>query len=89
MQVSSNGRVRRTASEWREIFSQHKKSGLSARDFCRKEEIHLSSFQRWQTKLKTSGPSSEFAVVTPASAAPPSWSLEVSLPDGSCLRLEG
>lgn len=46
MRVMSNGRVRRDESEWREILSRCGETGLSAREFCRREKAELSSFLR-------------------------------------------
>jgi hypothetical protein len=89
MRVMSNGKVRRSAAEWREILSRCEQSGLSPRAFCQKEEIHWSSFVRWQKKLAAQANSSEFVAVTPTRPASSSWSLEISLPNGSELRFRG
>jgi hypothetical protein len=89
MQVMSNGRVRRSEDEWRRILSEWETSGLSARDFCRKQELQVSSFQRWRQKLNGSPARDEFvAIPTPA---PPvsTWTLEVTLPNGSRLQFQG
>ena len=51
MKVSSNGKVRRSEKEWREIFAKFAKSGLNRREFCHKEKINLNSFQRWNGRL--------------------------------------
>ena len=42
---------RRTRSEWTEILSSFESSGLSIRDFCHRESVSLSSFQRWRSRL--------------------------------------
>jgi hypothetical protein len=92
MQVMSNGRVRRTDAEWRELLGRWKKSGLSAREFCRQEEVQVSSFHRWDQRLRGSAGSRDFVAVTPAPTAPaagPRWSLEVILPDNIRLRFQG
>jgi hypothetical protein len=89
MRVMSNGKVRRTAAEWQEVLSRCEKSGLSPRAFCHKEEIHLSSFVRWQRKLAAPTRSREFVPVTPTRPASSSWSLEISLPNGCKLRFRG
>ena len=89
MLVISNGTVRRSEGEWREIFSRYERGGLRAREFCGREEIHLASFLRWQRKLNVPTGSSEFVPVTPASPASSSWSLEISLPNGCRLRFRG
>ncbi len=90
MQVTSNGRVRRSESEWKEIISKWEQSGLKARPFCRREQIELSSFLRWQRKLDGSGDENGFVAVTTSS--PPAtltWTLTISLPNGCELRFQG
>ena len=90
MQVMSNGRVRRSEAEWQEIVSRWKKSGLKARPFCRREQIELSSFLRWQRKLDASSDGNSFVPVTTSSSSPSSaWTLEISLPNGCQLRFQG
>jgi hypothetical protein len=94
MQVLSNGRKRRTASEWREILDRFGRSGLSAREFCKRESLTPASLHRWQLKLEvpeTGGnPAGEFVDVTPRSGSDPSiWSVEVEFPDGRVLRMQG
>lgn len=92
MRVMSNGRVRRTEGEWRELVSRFRKSGLSAREFCRKERLKISSLQRWQARLKESGVRQDFVTVIPAAApmgSSRSWAVEVTLPDGTRLRFQG
>jgi len=92
MQVQSNGRVRRTEEEWRELLFRWRKSGLSAREFCRQESLQSSSFQRWQRHLSVGSSRSDFVTMVPSSPAlpsTPSWSLEVTLPNGIKLRFQG
>jgi len=87
MQVTSNGRVRCSEAEWREIITRYEASGLGTREFCRREPLHLTSFLRWQRKLATGG--GDFIPVTSASAAPTAWRLEITLPNGCQLRFLG
>jgi len=92
MQALSNGRVRRTEEEWRELIARFRKSGLGAREYCRKERLKLSSLQRWQARLKDLGVRQDFVTVVPPSASTrPShaWTVEVTLPDGTRLRFQG
>ncbi len=51
MQVLSDGRIRRTAPEWREIIDRFSTSGLGIAAFCEKEEISRSAFASWKKKL--------------------------------------
>ena len=89
MQSRSNGRARRTASEWREIFSRYELSGLSIEAFCRRESLNRSSFHRWRSQLGSPKDSYvELAVPTPA-PSPSSWSVELDLPGNILLRVRG
>ena len=93
MRVMSNGRVRRSESEWRELVSRCDQAGLSAREFCRREKVELSSFFRWQRRLAGEAPRAEFVTVTKTIADPPPalapWTLELTLPTGHKLRIQG
>jgi len=86
MQVSSNGRVRRSETEWREIFAKFAKSGLGRREFCCKEKINFNSFQRWGGRLAVPR-KSEFIDVTPDQENSSSWAVEVELADGTMVRV--
>lgn len=44
MRVMSNGKVRRSVTEWRTICEQFAKSGLSQPEFCQRETIAVGSF---------------------------------------------
>ena len=82
---------RRARSDWTEILRRFESSGLSNRDFCRRESVSLSSFQRWRSRL---GPVSaaDFVELVPsatAAATPAAWSLDVALPNGVQLRFRG
>jgi hypothetical protein len=89
MKVMANGKIRRTREEWREILSQWEKSALGVGEFCRKQEIQLSSFHRWQQKLNGPSGRDAFVTLTPAPQPVSSWSLEVTLPNGSKLHFQG
>ena len=92
MRVMSNGRVRRTEGEWRELLSRCDREQLSAREFCRREKVQVSSFLRWQHRLAEGSHRADFITVTKeASHAAPlaPWTLEVTLPNGHKLRIQG
>jgi hypothetical protein len=92
MQELSNGKVRRSSTEWKKIVSRQQKSGKSAREFCDSEGISLSSFTNWSRKLLMSGKSdrsAQFVEVSTERASSPEWLVEVSLPNGCRLRLRG
>jgi hypothetical protein len=88
----SRKRKRRNESEWTEILARFQFSGMTVREFCRRERISLSSFQRWRSRV---GPASspEFVELVPSAtvAATDSsgWSLEIALPNGAQLRFRG
>ncbi len=51
MKVTSNGKVRRSETEWRETFARWAQSGLSRNAFCRREGIAKASFDEWRHRL--------------------------------------
>jgi len=83
---------RRTKTEWTEVFGRFQSSGLSRRDFCRREGLALSSFQRWRTLIAAPEEQGEFVELIPSSNADATaggWTLELSLPNGASIRLRG
>jgi|ERR1700716_377354 transposase-like protein len=50
--MGQSKRIRRSASVWRQLFSQQSDSGLSVPDFCQREGINASLFRRWRSTLK-------------------------------------
>lgn len=87
-------RQRRTEAEWAEILRRFKASGLGRREFCRREGLALSSFQRWCHRADRPSDRSAFVELVPSSTPAPAvrksdWELELSLPNGVCLRLRG
>ena len=98
MRVLSDGRIRRTAPEWKEIIDRFGKSGLPIAEFCEKEEISRSAFASWKKKLgavKKKAPS--FVEITSAArrkssdstVASSQTSFELALPGGVTLRWRG
>lgn len=92
--MGKNGtdRVRRNEKQWAEILQRFGTSEQNAKDFCRREGVALSSFQRWQRRLGSVA-AGEFVelVQGPISSRPPAmtWDFEVALPNGVCLRFRG
>ena len=95
MRVLSDGRIRRTEPEWKEILDRFGKSGLPIAEFCEKEEISRSAFASWKKKLgavRKKAPS--FVEITNAAKRRPSiqplassqTSFELALPGGVTLR---
>ena len=95
MRKKSPSRVRRDAKQWSEILRRFESSGLDRSEFCRREDVAVSSFQRWHHRLgSVAAPvaAAEFVELVPTSSPSvpsSSWSLEVSLPNGVCLRFQG
>jgi hypothetical protein len=91
MPKSRSNRTRRTKAQWTEILRQFESSGEDSRGFCRREGLALSSFQRWRSRLGSVA-GTDFVELVPASSpsdAALTWSLDVSLPGGVCLRFQG
>ena len=86
MKVSSNGKVRRSRDEWNEIIARFAKSGLNQREFCRREKIKKSSFDRWRKRLAEKV-RNDFVDVTPGRGNSSSWVVEVELAGGTIVRI--
>jgi len=91
MRVLADGRVRRSASEWRRVLEKFEASGLSALSFCQREGISRGTFTRWQKRLEGLEPEVGAFVELPLHVPAGSSSLapgemELSLPGGVKLR---
>jgi len=95
MRVLSDGRIRRTESEWKEIIDRFGNSGLPIVEFCEKEEISRSAFASWKKKLGMvrKKPPSFVEITSAATRKPPTQSVflsqtsfELVLPGGATLR---
>ena len=51
MRVLSDGRIRRTASEWRALVKQFEASDQSEAGFCRAKKLSSRSFREWRKRL--------------------------------------
>jgi hypothetical protein len=84
--------ARRGKKEWAKIVQRFESSGLAGRAFCQNEGLALSSLQRWRQRL-ASRASAPFVELVPTTAAAPTlssaWSLELTLPNGASIRLQG
>jgi len=54
MRNERTGTIRRTEEQWIEILRRFDSSGLSAREFCSRDGVPLSSLQRWQRRRNVS-----------------------------------
>jgi hypothetical protein len=84
------GHVRRSRKEWAGILQRFDSSGLAPQEYCRREGLPLSSFQRWRSRL-TTGTTAEFVELGPSSpeSTRSGWELEVILPHGVRLQFRG
>ncbi len=98
MRKQADGKVRRSAEEWRQIIDRFRSSGESGAAFCRKNKIPKSSFEKWKKKIgkraKVTRKAPSF-VEWPVPATPKprdpgpdrsSAEFELSLPGGVVLR---
>jgi hypothetical protein len=91
MRKQSNGKVRRTKSEWEAIIEHYEKSGLSAAAYCRREEISKNTFSKWKARIETApAPRPAFVELRPEAiteaAIATHGMLEIELPGGITLR---
>ena len=92
MPKNDSNRKRHTEAQWTEILGRFQSSGQDSREFCRREGLALSSFQRWRRRLGSVAAAAEFVDLVPTSSpsdSSASWSLDVSLPNGVGLRFQG
>ena len=73
--------------QWRERLTEHARSGLSIKKFCKDHSIAEHSFYAWRKRLRGTGPV-RFALVDRAGGAhAPEWNLELLLVSGERLRI--
>ena len=70
-------------------MSRFDESGLSVRDFCKRESLALSSFQRWHRRLGTIERAAFTELVPSASGSDSLWPVEIEFPSGVVLRIRG
>ena len=51
MRRQSNGKIRRTESEWGAIIERYERSGLSAAAFCHREKVSRNMSSKWKAWL--------------------------------------
>ena len=95
MQVQSNGKIRRTASEWEALLAAQRSSGLSEAAFCRRKQVSKSSFANWKKRQgrklatrKAKAPAGFVEVASPVSISSSSSALTLSAGEFE-LRLPG
>lgn len=82
----------RTEAQRHAFLDRFNNSGLTIREFCRRESLSQSTFQRWRSLAGAPARQSEFIELTPRPAPACSssqWTVELTLPTGIILRLQG
>jgi transposase-like protein len=73
--------------QWRDRITEHARSGLSIKQFCKDRGIAEHVFYYWRKRLRPTEPV-RFALIDRAGAAcAPEWNLEVLLVNGDRLRI--
>ncbi len=90
MAIKRKRQTKRSEAEWKAIIKRFAKSGLTIREFCRRERLVQSTFKRWQQNLGEKH-SAKFVDLSPAKtpASVSSWELEIRLPNGVQLQFRG
>ena len=93
---TTRSRIRRSPAQWRALFTQFEQSEQTREQFCSEQDVPLSSFDRWRTKLRKA-PSTQamiskepvFVELTADTPSPPelAWDVELQLGAGVFLRL--
>ena len=73
MRAGSGRRVRRTEEDWTKIYQRFDSSDVGAREFCRREGVPLSSFQRRRTRGTPRAAGKFVDLSSPAGAPVASW----------------
>jgi len=90
MQLSSNGYVQRSATQWSEIIARYRQSGLESRDFCAAEGLVPRTFEKWERRFRRKeGTKGQFVEVPTPQAMSGPWAVEVEFPNGVRLRVRG
>jgi len=86
-------RPRRSAEHWQTIIRSFEASGLGPTDFCRREKLSFTSFDRWRRRFLADDAQPGFVELRPESpTSSPSgedWTIEIDLPGGVSLRIRG
>jgi transcriptional regulator with XRE-family HTH domain len=60
---------RRSAAEWTRIIARFRRSGLTQREFCEREEVSLSALQNWLYRRSKSSTAANFVEVAQVNRA--------------------
>jgi len=79
---------RRTPSEIKKIISDQKASGLSQHEFCKENQIPISTFTNWISKQTKTKQANLPALISVGSVQANCPAIEIELPHGEVIRLE-
>lgn len=91
--MAKQQRDRAKEAYWREVLGRHASTGLSVREFCKRERLTESQFYAWRRTIgqrsepEIASPAFVPVVVTKDAGQEPSVTLE--LPSGCVLRFSG
>lgn len=77
------------ADTWALLLSAYEKSNLSVKDFCASQGISAASYYRWHKRLRSDRETDKVLFSPIEIQTKSSGSIEVELPGGVVLRLEG
>ncbi len=92
----SQSRIRRSATQWRDIIRQYEQSGQTQAEFCSAYSLALSTFSRWHQRLAGLSdcvPNNEASFIELSPHEPPAtdsstpWDVELQLGTDMVLRL--
>ena len=96
--LTKRARIRRSEDAWRELVVRFEQSGQTREQFCLDQGLALSTFSRWRQRLRstvqeaaTASADAVFVELAPeetlATAARPTWDVELQLGADVVLRL--
>jgi len=91
MRKQSNGKVQRSAAEWRALIERYEQSGLGMVAFCTRAGVALNSFKKRYYAYRRAGrAAAAFVELPPPSISTvPDWELELTLPNGVRVSARG
>jgi hypothetical protein len=89
MQLTANGRIQRSAAEWRAIIARYERSGAKHAEFCTREGIAPHSVKKHDWRRKVVESPAGACVEVPSAPEPASWAVKLEFPSGLHLRVRG
>ena len=81
-------RMRRSATQWRELIEQQTNSELSIEAFCHKQGIATSNFYKWRNQLDKPSRGVGSNWVALPTERETCWDIELVLPGDVTLRMK-